>query len=113
MIDDEFLQVEEEGQQPVNIPSRLGLFVWSLKLYDILDKILVTFYTIETPTPMSTDDSIQKLLSDAMTYNRQLDVFEQSIPEYLRLPAKDGPQGPYANTPSIQIQARILKCRFV
>ncbi|KAK0114201.1 hypothetical protein ONS95_013701 [Cadophora gregata] len=113
MIDDEYLEAEEEGHQPTNRPSRLGLFVFSSKLYDILDKILVTFYTTETPTPMSTDDSVQKLLSNVLTFNRQLDNFRNSIPEFLKLPTRDDPPGPHMNISSIQIQARILNCRYL
>ncbi|KAH6713063.1 fungal-specific transcription factor domain-containing protein [Leptodontidium sp. MPI-SDFR-AT-0119] len=113
MIDDEFLQAEGEGHQPIDIPSRLGLFVFSSKLYEILDKILVTFYTPEPPTLVSTDDSMQKLLGNMLTFNRQLDVFRKSIPDYLRLPAKDESPGPHMHTLYVQIQARILHCRFL
>lgn len=112
MIDDEFLQAEGEGHQPIDIPSRLGLFVFSSKLYEILDKILVTFYTPEPPTLVSTDDSMQKLLGNMLTFNRQLDVFRKSIPDYLRLPAKDESPGPHMHTLYVQIQARILHCRL-
>ncbi|KAH6715863.1 hypothetical protein BKA61DRAFT_654783 [Leptodontidium sp. MPI-SDFR-AT-0119] len=33
MIDDEFLQIDGDGHQPSNIPSRMGLFVYSSKLF--------------------------------------------------------------------------------
>jgi hypothetical protein len=113
MIDDDFLQIEAEGHQPSNLPSRMGLFVYSSILYDILDKILITFYTPETatesPAPTSADDTVQKLLSNILTYNRQLDGFQKSIPEYLRLPARE--DQPHMNASHVQLQARILNCR--
>ncbi|PVH70178.1 hypothetical protein DL98DRAFT_521762 [Cadophora sp. DSE1049] len=115
MIDDDFLQIEAEGHQPSNLPSRMGLFVYSSILYDILDKILITFYTPETatesPAPTSADDTVQKLLSNILTYNRQLDGFQKSIPEYLRLPARE--DQPHMNASHVQLQARILNCRFL
>ncbi|PVH74426.1 hypothetical protein DL98DRAFT_429464 [Cadophora sp. DSE1049] len=113
LIDDEFLQIDGDGHQPSNIPSRMGLFVYSSKLYDILDKILITFYVEpETSKPISTDDSLQKLLSNVLTFNRQLDGFHNSAPEYLRLPAKVAHSGIHMNS-NIQLQAQILNCRFL
>jgi hypothetical protein len=45
MIDDEYLLMDGEGFQPTDVPSRMGLFVYSSKLFEILDEILSTFYT--------------------------------------------------------------------
>jgi len=38
LIDDEYLSETGEGQQPRNLPSRLGLFVYGIKLFNIREK---------------------------------------------------------------------------
>lgn len=112
MIDDEFLQTDGEGHQPFNTPSRLDLFVYSSKLYDILDKILDTFYTrSDISKPISIHDSAQKLLSNVLSFNRQLDSFQSSIPDYLRLPADAANPSIRTKNSNIQLQAQILSCR--
>jgi len=112
MIDDEFLQADGDGQQPLDTPSRMGLFVFSSKLYDILDKILITLYTEpDAETTLSKNNNLPKLLSNALIYNRQLDDFYNSIPEYLRLPATEANSSIHAENSNVQLQSRILNCR--
>jgi hypothetical protein len=38
MVDDEHLSTSHDGEQPPHIPSRLGAFVFSCKLFDLLGK---------------------------------------------------------------------------
>jgi hypothetical protein len=112
LIDEEYLQTAEEPSQPPGRPSRMGLFVYSTKLYDILGKILLVFYTEPDVTQTSGEgnanilasSSIQDLLTNVLDYNRQLDAFYHSIPDYLRF-------GVHSKDSSVQLQAQILTCR--
>lgn len=110
LVDEEYLHRSNEPSQPPDVPSRLGLFVYSTKLYDILDKILTVFYnepvTAQAPTSSLTYIPIQDVLSNVLDYNRQLDVFHGSIPDYLRF-------GLHSEHSGIQLQAQILTCRLV
>ncbi|KAF4463549.1 fungal trans domain containing protein [Fusarium albosuccineum] len=89
LIDDEYLSLDGEGTQPQGIPSRLGLLVWSSKLFLILDDILLNFNAPHPSKSVDTmtekDFSVQQIISDVLTLNRRIDKFSESIPAYLRL----------------------------
>ncbi|EEU48925.1 uncharacterized protein NECHADRAFT_75561 [Fusarium vanettenii 77-13-4] len=114
LIDDEYLSAHGQGEQPQNRPSRLGLLIWSSKLFLILDEILLSFYA---PHPQKTVDTmsendlnVQKIISDIMVLNRRIEEFFESIPEYLRL--ETGSELiPEQQELSVTIQKQILNCR--
>ncbi|KAK5049368.1 hypothetical protein LTR84_004297 [Exophiala bonariae] len=115
VIDDEYLTEQHEGVQPSEEVPRLGLFVWSLKLYDILHEILATLYNkrSERPGPRGRDGENWNLLSDILTLNQRLDEFQAQLPEYLR------PQTQSMSPPNLRkadhknLQRHVLHCRFL
>lgn len=114
LIDDEFLREQQgEGSQPPGTPSRLGLLVYSSKLFLILDDILSTFYSSHPEfnvTEMAPDDvRADRILSDVMSINRRLDRFLEDVPTYLRCTPEQ------ATNPdkSVELQRQVLHCRSV
>lgn len=83
LIDDDYLQRIGEGIQPLSVPSRLGLFVYSCRLFEILADILSCFYADSTNGRNESKTSIQDMIVDVLKFNRRLDTFTDSIPEYL------------------------------
>ncbi|KAJ4322522.1 hypothetical protein N0V84_004768 [Fusarium piperis] len=115
LIDDEFLSADGQGEQPQDRPSRLGLLVWSSKLFLILDEILLSFYA---PHPQKSVDimaendlNVRQIISDVMSLNRRIEEFFDSIPEYLRLEAGSELTIPEQQEVSVTIQKQILNCR--
>lgn len=113
VIDDEYLNEEQDAIQPADKVPRLGLFVWSLKLYDILYEILATLYNKgpEKSALRCRDGENWNLLSDVLTLNQRLDEFQEQLPEYLR------PQTQSMSPPNLQnadhekLQRQVLHCR--
>lgn len=103
-IDDEFLRSDgEEGLQPMDVPSRLGLFVSSCKLFEHLAEILRTFYTAN-PEP---DDLIEIVLR----LNRRLDSFAKSVPDYLQT-SEVSPLVVSEKNSCVSLQQQVLYCRY-
>src|SRR3978361_1155675 len=89
LIDDEHLSIQGEGMQPINIPSRLGLFVSTCHLFKILHEILSNFYAGDSDAGASklkdSDQHRGNMLADVLSYNRRLDKFHDAIPAYLHV----------------------------
>jgi hypothetical protein len=89
LIDDEYLSDNgEDGAQPADVPSRLGLFISSCKLFELLADILECFYVDNSETGIARNLESKTrgkdMLADALDFNRRLDKFAESIPEYLQ-----------------------------
>ena len=116
MIDDEYLLVDGEGFQPAHLPSRMGLFVYSSKLFEILDEILSTIYVEDVVKRSSKQDDYetgsQRILMKVMGFNRRLDDFIAHVPEYLRPTVASSPQNQQKEN-YIKLQEKILYCRCV
>lgn len=114
-IDDEFLNEEHEGVQPVEKVPRLGLFVWSLNLYDILHEILTTLYHKgqDKSALRGRDGENWKLLSDILTLNQRLDEFLERLPEYLRPQSQSMSPPDSQNADHEKLQRQVLQCRLV
>ncbi|RSL46449.1 hypothetical protein CEP54_013847 [Fusarium duplospermum] len=115
LIDDEYLSADGEGEQPQDRPSRMGLLIWSSKLFLILDEILLSFYAPHPQKSVDTmsegDLNVQQIISDVMVLNRRIEEFFDSIPEYLRL--EPGSEfTPDQQELSVTIQKQILNCRI-
>jgi hypothetical protein len=114
MIDDEYLLMDGEGFQPTDVPSRMGLFVYSSKLFEILDEILSTFYTEDVVKWSSKQDDSetrsQRMLMDVLGFNRRLDKFIASIPKYLQPTVASHPPNQQKEN-YIKIQEKVLYCR--
>lgn len=88
MIDDEYLLRDGTGSQPPHIPSRMGMFIFSTKLCEILDEILATFYIHDRgkllPKQGEKDKGSTEGLNDVLNLNSKLDDFLDSLPDYLK-----------------------------
>lgn len=115
LIDDEYLYVEGDGVQPPDVPSRLGLFVSSCRLFELLDEILSSFYAEDSgsglPKQLVSDTRARDMIVDVLDFNRRLDKFIDSIPEYLH--AADGSCmiTPEKNS-CLSLQQQVLHCRY-
>lgn len=109
-IDDEYLQKDGSGTQPPSSPSRLGLFVFSCKLFEILADILSTSYAGRTSTDSHSESSVQDLISDVLSFNRRLDDFIVSLPGYLNTTRSVQVSVNEKNS-HINLQQQVLYCR--
>ena len=116
MIDDEYLLMEGEGFQPAHLSSRMGLFVYSSKLFEVLNEVLSAVYTKDAVMMSSKQNNpetrSQKMLMKVVGFNRRLDKFIASIPEYLRPMVTSNPQDQQKEN-YIKIQEKVLYCRYV
>lgn len=104
MIDDEYLLEDGEGVQPAHINSKMGCFVYSNKLFDILNDIVVSFYLKKNTIAWSCEE-----MSLVMKYNMRLNKFWESVPSYL------AGQGTFATTledDAIALGGKILYSRY-
>ena len=115
LVDDEYLSVQGEGEQPPEIPSRLGLFVSSCRLFEILHEILLKFYAEDSgirnaqhPEP---DAYAREIIGDVLNYNRRLDMFRESIPAYLRTTGTSHITISEKNS-CVHLQQQVLYCRY-
>ena len=116
LIDDEYLSVQGEGVQPSKIPSRLGLFVSSCKLFEILHEILSNFYIGDSSVGLLKQQESEldqrEIIMDVLDYNRRLDKFSDSIPEYLRTTRSSQVIFSEKNS-CVNLQQQVLYCRYV
>lgn len=112
LIDDEYLQGTSIGTQPTDIPSRMGLFVSSCKLFEILSDILSSFYMGKDTSSSKNDTRMQEITADVLCFNRRLDQFSASIPSYLKM-SKDPPGLQSPTEGYIILQKQVLHCRLV
>lgn len=84
LIDDEYLRTDGDGAQPKGSNSRMGLFVYSCKLFEILDDILSTFYSVDASADPVSQSRLQDMVSEVLSFNRRLDNFIISLPGYLK-----------------------------
>lgn len=116
LIDDEYLNIEGEGVQPPAVPSRMGLFVSSCKLFEILHDVLSTFYAGDAGTrnakQIETEILPQEIIENVLSYNRRLDSFKKSIPEYLRTERTSHITVSSKNS-CINLQQQVLYCRYI
>ncbi|KAK9364506.1 fungal-specific transcription factor domain-containing protein [Lipomyces kononenkoae] len=112
MIDDEHLRRKGEGIQPPNSPSQMGLFVYSLKLFDITNEILSELY-IRQSRGASPDEPCQKpwspeQLLKVLSISSKLDRFDDTLPDSLRPGHLSG-----AENEPWYLYIRILLLRFI
>jgi hypothetical protein len=80
LIDDEYLSDRIEAKQPGGVNSRLGLFVSSCELFEILEEILDLFYRDGGNGAKQADE----LVTPVLDFNRRLDKYvEVSVPSCL------------------------------
>lgn len=111
-IDDEYLAHRGVGAQPASVPSRLGLFVSSCRLFELLEEVLERFYR-EGPSPKQANEAetAADIVGPVLDLNRRLDAFEESVPGYLRVFDHGSING--RNEDHVQLQQQVLYCRFL
>lgn len=115
LIDDEYLNNATEGFQPAGKPSVMGLFVSSCNLFELLEEILNSFYSGEPFPDLSKQEKASEMakafIAPVLQYNRRLDKFIDSVPEYLKL-TEYGDGMKFSNN-SVNLQQQVLYCRYV
>jgi hypothetical protein len=106
LVDDEYLSDKIEASQPAGVQSRLGLFVSSCELFEILEEILDLFYRDGGNGATHTAE----LVTPVLDFNRRLDKFVDNVPDYLRIQGRE--QAP-ATEDHIQLQQQVLFCRYL
>ena len=114
LVDDGYLSTDGEGLQPSEIPSRMGLFVSTCGLFEILGDILssVNIKALGSVTP-NDDETVTRLpemIADALQFNRRLDTFSDSIPDYLQTKDISRTTISEKNT-CVHLQQQVLYCR--
>ncbi|KUJ21336.1 uncharacterized protein LY89DRAFT_715544 [Mollisia scopiformis] len=115
LMDDEYLLSDGEGRQPVNTVSYLGLFLWSLKLFDIMSEVLALSNRQKEDATQSNEAGIpwwrSHLLDDILKIDRTLDHFLETLPSHLR-PQQISGENRTDDRDNMQWrQAKILQCR--
>lgn len=88
MIDDEYLMEAGEGVQPIGLPSQMSLFVYTIRLFDILEEVLAIFYSaqcnlfFEDETRLGSQAS--EAFSEVLRLEAKLNQFNSEIPRFLR-----------------------------
>jgi hypothetical protein len=113
VTDEEYLANDGIGFQPVTSPRRIGLFVYSIKLFDILSEILKSFYAedgqAKTSSAIRPEERIVPNLHEMLRLDAKLDRFLEGLPSELRLQSLL--QNSEAPSNNALLQARILHCR--
>ena len=95
----------------------MGLIVYSTRLFDILEDVLAGFYTGGSKlitTPEARDLEARDMTKKIQALDDRLDAFFDTIPAYLRSGMQTNPEsGPNPPLTGVQMQARVLYCRYV
>lgn len=112
LIDDEYLADRGVGSQATGVLSRLGMFIYSSPLMELLEEILERFYRHSSLSqnrssfPETTD-----IVTPVLVINRKLDDFAETVPDYLRV--SNNSSTPGRNEDHILLQQQVLHNRFV
>lgn len=110
LIDDEYLRDKGTGVQSVGVPSKLGLFVSSSPLLELLEEILERFYRHSASSKgQSSSPDTTDLVTPILVLNRKLDEFAETIPDYLR----DTGSTPGKTEDHVHLQRQVLYSRSV
>ncbi|KAH6984056.1 fungal-specific transcription factor domain-containing protein [Ilyonectria destructans] len=113
MVDDEYLLEDGEGTQPVTSQCRIGSFVYTVQLLDILKEVLHSFYAedgeTQAPTTGKHEQRPMPDLHEMLRLNSKLDRFPEDLPTNLRM--QNVPWNSEALTGNPLLQARVLYCR--
>ncbi|KAF7915571.1 hypothetical protein BELL_0497g00010 [Botrytis elliptica] len=123
IIDDQYLTADFHqvpGAQPSGAHSRMNLFVYSLRLFDIMDEILSNFYVFqgsksESDSTKSFDPWSVGDLASILTINAKLDDFRESVPQIFK-DVTSFALGTDAFAPGqlhVVLQSKVLRSRFL
>ncbi|KAL5313451.1 hypothetical protein ACEPPN_019184 [Leptodophora sp. 'Broadleaf-Isolate-01'] len=115
IVDDEYLLEDGEGTQPITLQCRIGSFVYTIQLLDILNEVLHSFYAEDDQAQTRTDGKYEERsmpdLYEMLRLDSKLDRFLEALPSNLKLQSllmsSDAPTG------NCLLQARVLYCRFL
>jgi len=110
LIDDDYLCKEREGLQPSDMPSRMGLFVFSCKLFEILADILRSLYSGDLRGNIDNSAFAPEMILDVLNFNRRLDSFMCSLPTHLQTTSNTQVIIHEKNS-HINLQQQVLYCR--
>jgi hypothetical protein len=115
LIDDEYLRSDgDEGVQPTGTASRMGLFVYSCHLFELLAEILESFYIEDSESKLPKQSSAtipeEVMIAHALDFNRRLDRFADSIPEDLQTSQISQIVASERNS-HVNLQQQVLYCR--
>ncbi len=117
MIDDEYLQRDGDGHQPTNQHSQIGGFIYSRKLFNILDDILSAFYVEKNAMFFQADTSDKapyRELDTVMRLNSALNDFQDQLPRYLDIGCHlDNTASVDPVSEAVALGAKILYSRLV
>jgi hypothetical protein len=112
-VDDEYLQRHGEGTQPDTTTSRLGLFVCSCTLLEILRDVLQFVAAWEPAADLTAGSQPatqrENIVLGVMEINRRLDKFQAELPEDLRINESEMTT---SSGDEIGLQQQILRCRY-
>ncbi|KAH7132729.1 fungal-specific transcription factor domain-containing protein [Dactylonectria macrodidyma] len=115
IVDDEYLLEDGEGTQPVTSQCRIGSFVYTVQLLELLNEVLHSFYAedgkTQVPTTGKHEERPMPDLHEMLRLNSKLDRFLEDLPTNLRLQNVSG--NSEAPTGNPLLQARVLYCRFL
>lgn len=115
MVDDEYLLEDGEGTQPATSQCRIGAFVYTVQLLDILNEVLHSFYADDDQSQDRTtgkhEERTMPDLHEMLRLNSKLDRFLEALPRNLTL--KSVLLSSEAPTCNALLQARVLHCRWV
>ncbi|KAG4025630.1 hypothetical protein MFRU_054g00590 [Monilinia fructicola] len=120
IIDDQYLSSDSQGVQPLGLHSRMYLFVYSLRLFDIMDEILSEFYVLQggksgSNSPRSFDPWSVHDLASILTINAKLDDFRESVPPIFK-DVNSFALGTSSFAPNqfhVMLQSKVLRSRFL
>ncbi|TGO41160.1 hypothetical protein BHYA_0025g00100 [Botrytis hyacinthi] len=123
IIDDQYLIADFHqvpGAQPSGVHSRMNLFVYSLRLFDIMDEILSKFYVFqggknESDSTKSFDPWSVGDLASILTINAKLDDFQGSVPQIFKDVTSFalGTDVFAPGQPHVVLQSKVLRSRFL
>lgn len=109
-LDDEYITADQYLLPPLNArPSYVTYYLYSIKLFDIIEEILRTFHSgerfnVHNPT---------KSISDILNIEHKLQVYRRKLPEYLRLENYERKEVAATFTHAQRVQCNVLQSRYL
>ncbi|KAF4171002.1 hypothetical protein CNMCM8694_003931 [Aspergillus lentulus] len=116
VIDDEYLKQDGEGIQPSQSECSMRFFVFSIQLFEILDRIMSKIYRYESVNPSNEGGEdfwwSRDRLEDVLKLNNALDDWHDTLPNNLRLQCATEARADLRSHTAI-LQAKVLYSRFL
>ncbi|EGW35558.1 uncharacterized protein SPAPADRAFT_53773 [Spathaspora passalidarum NRRL Y-27907] len=103
-VDDEY--IKDDAILPMKTPSKIGFFIQTIKLYNILADILKQVY------PNEIQDDVVQLLLNIFNFENRLNEFRANLPEYLQYKSDERKMMPFERQ-SIVLHIRTLHMKIM